>query len=128
MRYASISAQPNTFFIMVDKDEEWAFIQPYFLSTSDDHPRKGKILRMECLFSGKVWNGRQRHGFGYSRSADVYDTLIDIIKELHKGKLSQNALDELDAINTHEEEQKLSDDLLSELSELNTKALREKWA
>ena len=82
---------------------------------------------MECLFSGSVWQGRQSHGYGYSCSADVYDTLIDAIKKLHKKTLSQSAIDELNAINTHESTIHLSTELLDELGTLNTAAFMKKF-
>lgn len=121
------NGKPQYFFIKIDKETEYNFLQPYFLLTSYDRPRLGLILEMECLFSGSVWQGRQSHGYGYSCSADVYDTLIDAIKKLHKKTLSQSAIDELNAINTHDNTICFSANLLSELATLNTAALAKKY-
>lgn len=121
------NGKPQYFFIKVDNENEFEFIQPYFLLTSCDHPRLGRILEMECLFSGSVWQGRQSHGYGYSCSADVYDTLIGAIKKLHGKALSSAAKDELNAINTHERNLNFSAELLSELATLNAAALAKKY-
>lgn len=128
MKYSSIykNGKPNYFFIKSDNPKEFNFIQPYFLVTSSDHPRKCSIKSMECLFSGSVWYGKQSHGYGYSSSADVYNTLINIIKALYNNKLSDKAIKELNKINTHEDNIKLSRRLLEELKELNSQALDEK--
>ena len=128
MKYSSIykNGKPNYFFIKSDNPKEFNFIQPYFLVTSSDHPRKGSIKSMECLFSGSVWYGKQSHGYGYSSSADVYNTLISIIKALYNNKLSDKAIKELNNINTHDDEIKLSKRLLEELEKLNSQALDEK--
>ena len=82
---------------------------------------------MECLFSGSVWQGRQSHGYGYSCSADVYDTLIDAIRKLYSKELSEESKQELTAINTHESTLKLSENLLRELAKLNMTALERKY-
>ena len=121
------NGKPQYFFIKIDAENEYNFLQPYFLLTSYDHPRLGRILEMDCLFSGSVWQGRQSHGYGYSCSADVYETLIDAIKKLHGKTLSSTAKEELNAINTHERTLTLSANLLSELATLNTAALAKKY-
>ena len=95
------------------------FLQPYFLATSIDHTRHGRIKDMYPLFSGSVFAGKQVHGYGYSASADVYGELITIIEKLYGKKLSENALNELNKINTHDDKIKLSTEILKELSELN---------
>ena len=116
------------FYLKIETQEEFAFIQPYFLVTDIDHPRKGRINRMDCLFSGLIWEGTHRHGYGYSCSADVYGTLIEIIEKKYKSDLSEQALAELRAINTHDNRLYLSKELLTELETLNTKAFHEKFA
>ena len=121
------NGKPQYFFIKIDKEAEYNFLQPYFLLTSYDRPRLGRILEMECLFSGSVWQGRQSHGYGYSCSADVYDTLIDAIKKLHGKALSSTAKEELNAINTHDSALTLSASLLAELATLNNAALAKKY-
>lgn len=128
MKYSSIykNGKPDYFFIKADNPKEFNFIQPYFLVTSSDHPRKGSIKSMECLFSGSVWYGKQSHDYGYSSSADVYNTLTSIIKALYNNKLSDKAIKELNNINTHDDEIKLSKRLLEELEKLNSQALDEK--
>lgn len=115
------------FFIKLDHMNEYPFLQPYFILTSIDKPRLGNILEMECLFSCSVWQGKQRHGYGYSCSADVYGTLINAINKLHKGKLSEAAQREINGINAHNSTLKLSAETLSELSALNSIALFEKY-
>lgn len=115
------------FYLKIENGTEFAFIQPYFLVTDIDHTRKGRINRMDCLFSGEIWEGTHSHGYGYSCSADVYGTLIEIIEKLHKGKLSDEAKQELRAINTHDARLVLSDKLLAELEILNTEAFEKKW-
>lgn len=121
------NGKPQRFFIKVDDIKEWAFIQPYFLVTDIDHPRHGNILEMNCLFSSSVWQGRQRHGYGYSCSADVYGELISIITKLHKKRLTEQDKNELRKINTHEEKQTFSAELLEHLSDYNSSALAEKY-
>lgn len=129
MKFATIyrNGKPQYFFIKIDEPAEFNFLQPYFLVTSMDKPRFGRILEMECLFSGSVWQGRQSHGYGYSCSADVYGTLIDAIYKLYKTELSEETKQELNTINTHENTLKLSENMLSELATLNTIALERKY-
>lgn len=121
------NGKPQYFFIKINELIEFNFLQPYFLVTSLDKPRFGRILEMECLFSGSVWQGRQSHGYGYSCSADVYDTLIDAIYKLHKKELSENAKQELNSINTHENTLVLSIATLKELATLNAIALERRF-
>ena len=125
MEYSSIykKGKVQYFFIATDKPEEWAILQPYYLVTSIDKPRKGNIYEMEKLFNN-VWYGRQYHGYGYSSSADVFDTLFDIIEKLYKGKLSECALQELRGINTHDSNAEFSAELLDELKTLNGEYLK----
>lgn len=111
--------RPQYFFIRLERPEEWEILRPYYLTTTSDHPRAGCILEMDCLFSGSVWSGRASHGYGYSCSADVYGTLIDLIRKLHGKRLSAAAAKELDAVNTHEDRLTLSDATLQELATLN---------
>lgn len=118
----------NVFMLSVDNSREINFIQPYFFVTSMEHPRKGNINRLDCKISGQVWAGTQRHGWGYSWSADVFGTLIEIIKTLYRNKLSEKAKRELNNINTHESDIKLSNSLLNELSRLNSEYLNEKYS
>lgn len=122
------NGKPQYFFIKIDEPAEFNFLQPYFLVTSLDKPRFGKILEMECLFSGSVWQGRQSHGYGYSCSADVYGTLIDAIHKLYSKELSENAKQELNSINTHDNTLVLSIATLKELATLNTVALERKYS
>lgn len=121
------NGKPQYFFIKIDRPEEFNFLQPYFILTCMDHTRFDRILEMECLFSGSVWQGRQRHGYGYSCSADVYGSLLTAIRKLHKGNLSPETIKELDAINTHDSDLHLSDAVLAELSKLNQAALESKY-
>lgn len=121
------NGKPERFFIKIDSEQEFNFIKPYFLLTSIDKPRLGRILEMECLFSGSVWQGRQTHGYGYSCSADVYGTLIDAIKKLHGKKLSDDASAELNAINTHNSAIYITESTLAELATLNGEALAKKY-
>lgn len=111
--------RPQYFFIRLERPEEWAILQPYYLTTTYDRPRAGRILEMDCLYSGLVWYGRVSHGYGYACSADVYGTLIDLIHKLHGNRLSAAAVKELDAVNTHEDRLTLSDATLQELAALN---------
>ena len=120
-------ARGHHFYLKIDKDTEYAFLQPYFLVTDSDHTRKGSINRMDCLFSGTVWEGTHRHGYGYSCSADVYGTLIDIIIKSYGKKLSAESLAELKGINTHDYRLNLSDKLLAELEILNAEAFEKRW-
>jgi hypothetical protein len=117
------NGKPERFFIKIDNPKEFAFIQPYFLITSINHTRHGRILEMNCLFSSSVWQGRQQHGYGYSCSADVYGELITIIEKLHKKRLTNEDRDELHEINTHGERLTLSENLLDHLSAYNTEEL-----
>ena len=111
--------RPRYFFILLERPDEWEFLRPYYLTTTSDRPRAGRILEMDCLFSGRVWSGRASHGYGYACSADVYGTLINLIHKLHGNRLSAAAVKELDAVNTHEDRLVLSDATLQELATLN---------
>ena len=122
------NGKPQYFFIKIDEPAEFNFLQPYFLLTTMDKPRFGRILEMECLFSGSVWQGRQSHGYGYSCSADVYGTLINAIYKLYNKELSEESEQELNAINTHDNILKLSENLLAELARLNAIALERKYS
>ena len=94
MEFNSIykNGKPDYFFITIDHEKgERAFIQPYFLVTDIDHPRRGRIREMNVLVNiGNiiVYYGKATHGYGYSHSADVYGELIDIIdhKDAHRMK------------------------------------------
>lgn len=121
MEFARIykNSRPQYFFLLLDKPQEWAILQPYYLTTTSDHPRAGRILEMSCLFTDRVWSGRASHGYGYACCADVYGTLISLIHKLHGKRLSAAAMQELDAINTHEDRLTLSDATLQELAALN---------
>lgn len=116
------NGRPQYFFIRLERPEEWEILRPYYLLTTSDRPRAGRILEMDCLFSGLVWRGRVSHGYGYACNADVYGTLIDLIHKLHGNRLSTAAVQELDAINTHEDRLTLSDATLRELAALNAAA------
>ena len=121
------NGKPANFFIKIDDPKEFDFLQPYFLVTDLDHTRKGNILEMNCLFSCSVWYGRQRHGYGYSCSADVYGTLIEIIKSLYSKRISKTAWNEISRINTHDDKLTLSPETLEELARLNVESLEEKY-
>lgn len=129
MEYASIykNGKPDRFFIKLDNIKEWAFIQPYFIATNIDHTRHGDILEMDCLFSSSVWQGRQRHGYGYSASADVYGELIRIIEKIHKKRLTDSDRETLREINTHNEKQTFPEEFLENLGNYNHEALKEKY-
>lgn len=129
MKFTTIyrNGKPQNFFIKLDQPEEFEFLQPYFILTTSDKPRFGRILEMDCLFSGSVWYGRQSHGYGYSCSADVYGSLIEAIHKMHGGALSPETTQELNTINTHEDDLQLSENALNELKTLNAAALERKW-
>lgn len=118
----------HRFFIRIENDNEFEFLRPYFLVTSSDHPRKGRIMRMDCLFSGSVWEGSHSHGWGYSCSADVYDTLFEIIRKSYGKDLSADAMEEIRSINTHNDRITLSDSFLEELRALNDSAFEKRWS
>ena len=117
----------KAFFISLDNSNEFEILRPYFLVTSYNRPRKGSINRMDCLVSGKVWDGTQRHGYGYSWSADVYGTLFSLIKQMYWDKLSESAKSELDSWDTHNDHAEFSESLLDELRKLNDEKMRERW-
>lgn len=121
MEFARIykNSRPQYFFLRLDKPEEREILRPYYLLTTSDHPRAGRILEMHCLFTDRVWSGRASHGYGCACCADVYGTLISLIHKLHGRRLSSAAVQELDAINPHEDRLTLSDATLRELAALN---------
>lgn len=129
MEYASIykNGKVDRFFLKLDDEKEFAFIQPYFISTKIDAPRTGRIYEMDCLFSGSVFSGRQGHGFGYSASADVYGQLVAIIEKLHKARLTEQDRAALDKINTHENKLIFPVDLLDNLRKYNDAELAKKY-
>lgn len=134
MEFNSIykNGKPDYFFITIDsKKGERAFVQPYFIVTDIDHPRRGRIREMNVLVNTNgviVYYGKATHGYGYSHSADVYGELIDIIKTSYKKELTDKDKEELDKINTHNEEINLSPELLKHLAKLNQVALDKKFA
>lgn len=120
------NGKPDYFFIKLDANEEFNFLQPYFLATTYDRPKFGRIKEMYPIFSGLVFAGKQLHGYGYSASADVFGELITIIKKLYVKQLSNEAINELNAINTHDDKIKISNETLKELKELNTNKILNK--
>jgi hypothetical protein len=129
MKFTTIykNGKPDYFFIKLDSPREFALIQPYFLATTHDAPRHGRIKMLECLFSGDTFYGKQSHGYGYSASADVYGEIITIIKKLYKKTLSADAVADLDKINTHDDVLRVSDDTLAELATLNNECFNKKY-
>lgn len=127
MKFTTIykNGKPERFFILKEAKNEFAFLQPYFLSTTPEHKRHGRIVEMDCLFSGAVWQGRQTHGFGYGCSADVYGELVKIIKKLHKERLTEADLAELGKLNIADDTLEFSEAFLANLSRYNTEALEE---
>lgn len=134
MEFNSIykNGKPDYFFITIDsKKGERAFIQPYFIVTDIDHPRRGSIREMNVLVNTNgiiVYYGKATHGYGYSHSADVYGELIDIIRDTYGEELTDAEEKELSKINTHEDELTVSPELLEHLAELNKVALDKKLA
>ena len=134
MEFNSIykNGKPDYFFITIDsKKGERAFIQPYFIVTDIDHPRRGRIREMNVLVNTNgviVYYGKATHGYGYSHSADVYGELIDIIRDTYGEELTDAEKEELRKINTHDDELTVSPELLEHLAELNKVALDKKLA
>lgn len=134
MEFNSIykNGKPDYFFITIDsKKGERAFIQPYFIVTDIDHPRRGRIREMDVLVNTNgiiVYYGKATHGYGYSHSADVYGELIDIIEDSYGEELTDAEKTELHKINTHDDELTVSPELLEHLAELNKVARDKKWA
>ena len=134
MEFNSIykNGKPDYFFITIDsKKGERAFIQPYFIVTDIDHPRRGRIREMNVLVNTNgiiVYYGKATHGYGYSHSADVYGELIDIIRDTYGEELTDAEEKELSKINTHDDELTVSPELLEHLAELNKAALDKKLA
>ncbi len=134
MEFNSIykNGKPDYFFITIDsKKGERAFIQPYFIVTDIDHPRRGRIREMNVLVNMNniiVYYGKATHGYGYSHSADVYGELIDIIIDSYGKELTEAENKELSKINTHNDELTVSPKLLEHLAELNKVALDKKFA
>ena len=134
MEFNSIykNGKPDYFFITIDsKKGERAFIQPYFIVTDIDHPRRGSIREMNVLVNTNgiiVYYGKATHGYGYSHSADVYGELIDIIRDTYGEELTDAEKEELRKINTHDDELTASPELLEHLAELNKVALDKKLA
>ena len=134
MEFNSIykNGKPDYFFITIDsKKGERAFIQPYFIVTDIDHPRRGRIREMNVLVNTNgiiVYYGKATHGYGYSHSADVYGELIDIIRDTYGEELTDAENKELSKINTHDDELTVSPELLEHLAELNKVALDKKLA
>ena len=134
MKFNSIyrNGKPDYFFITIDRKKgERSFIQPYFIVTSIDYPRHGRIKEMNVLENMNdvvIYYGKATHGYGYSHSADVYGELIDIIRDSYGEELTDAEKYELSKINTHDDELKLSPELLEHLAELNKVAIDKKWA
>lgn len=107
------------FAIMIDCPEEFEILRPYYILTSYDKPRIGNILEMNVLFGGSVWEGCQKHGYGYASSADVYETLISCIIKIHKNNLDDGIINELNSINTHNSHISFNPNTLAILKKLN---------
>lgn len=127
MKFASIykNGKPDYFFIALGDEKEFQFVRPYYITTSLERPRHGRIKEVNNLLNANniyVVYGKGVHWYGYSFSADIYGELINIILKLYKNDLTKNELEELRDINTHKNTIVLSDGLLSHLSELNQKA------
>lgn len=137
MKYTSIykNGKVQNFYIKANKKEYNAFLQNYFILTTIDKKRLGNILEMGCLFSNDykhagseaVYIGRQRHGYGYSASADVYGELIQTIKKLYKNDLTEKEINKLDKINVHDDTLEIDNQLLEKLQNLSNAKLHEKW-
>lgn len=137
MRYTATykNGKVQNFYIKANRKEYEAFLQNYFILTSLERPRLGHIKELYVLFSNNyknldseaVYIGKQYHGYGYSASADIYGELLQTIKKLYNGKLNEKELEELDKINTHDEELTISDALLEKLGILSNYKLHEKW-
>lgn len=52
------NGRADYFIIRTEKPEEWELLRPYYLQTSYNKPRAGRILEMSCLFSDSVWSVR----------------------------------------------------------------------
>lgn len=134
MKFNSIykNGKPDYFFITIERKKgERAFIQPYFIVTDIDHPRRGSIKEMNVLENINdviVYYGKATHGYGYSHSADVYGELIDIIRDSYGKELTDAEHKELNKINIHDDELTVSPELLEHLAELNKVALDKKFA
>ena len=69
------NGRADYFVIRTEKPEEWELLRPYYLQTSYDKPRAGRILEMACLFSDSVWCVRLSRS--YAGTADVFRALVD---------------------------------------------------
>ena len=137
MKYTSIykNGKVQNFYIKANKKEYNAFLQNYFILTTINKKRLGNILEMDCLFSNDykhtgseaVYIGRQRHGYGYSASTDVYGELIQTIKKLYKDDLTDEEIKKLDKINVHDATLEIDEQLLEKLENLSNTKLYEKW-
>lgn len=137
MKFTSIykNGKVQNFYIKANEKEYNAFLQNYFILTTIDKKRLGNILEMDCLFSNdykhigseSVYIGRQRHGYGYSASADVYGELIQTIKKLYKNDLTEEEINKLDKINVHDDTLEIDNQLLEKLQNLSNAKLYEKW-
>lgn len=111
------NGRADYFVIRTEKPEEWELLRPYYLQTSYDKPRAGRILEMTCLFSDSVWCVRLSRS--YAGTADVFRALVDLALKLHGGQLSAAAVKELNGANTCTHRLTLSDATLQELAALN---------
>lgn len=111
------NGRADYFVIRTEKPEEWELLRPYYLQTSYDKPRAGRILEMTCLFSDSVWCVRLSRS--YAGTADVFRALVDLALKLHGGQLSAAAVKELNGANTCTHRLTLSDATLQELATLN---------
>lgn len=111
------NGRADYFVIRTEKPEEWELLRPYYLQTSYDKPRAGRILEMTCLFSGSVWCVRLSRS--YAGTADVFRALVDLALKLHGGQLSAASVKELNGADTCTHRLTLSDATLQELAALN---------
>lgn len=114
------NGRADYFIIRTEKPEEWELLRPYYLQTSYDKPRAGRILEMKCLFSENIWCVRLIRSC--AGTADVFRALVDLALKLHGGQLSAAAVDELKGSNTCSHRLTLSDETLQELAALNAAA------
>ena len=135
MKYTAIfkNGKIDTFYLLTSKKESNAILNNYFLDTDIDHTKLGNIKDLNILYgvydlkTKVVYYGKQSHGWGYASCHDVYTTLLQHIIKTYKNDLTRHDIQQLQSINTDNEELTIKPALLDKLEKLTEERQAKKY-